>query len=102
MGMRKRWARVGVLVWIVLWGCDAPSLQAPAGELRINLRTEPPTLDWTLATDNVSILVIEQLVGMQQSTRPIVIAFLFELHQERAIRVLLDVVDEIGGRLAMI
>jgi oligopeptide transport system substrate-binding protein len=67
MAMRKRWARVGVLVWIVLWGCDAPSLQAPAGELRINLRTEPPTLDWTLATDNVSILVIEQLMrGLTQ------------------------------------
>ena len=30
--------------------------------LRINLATEPPTLDWTLATDSTSIQVIEQLM----------------------------------------
>jgi oligopeptide transport system substrate-binding protein len=34
----------------------------PAGTLRINLQTEPPTLDWTRATDGVSITVIEQLM----------------------------------------
>lgn len=32
------------------------------GELRINLGTEPPTLDWMRATDSVSITVIEQLM----------------------------------------
>jgi oligopeptide transport system substrate-binding protein len=32
------------------------------GTLRINLQTEPPTLDWTRATDGVSITVIEQLM----------------------------------------
>ncbi len=32
------------------------------GTLRINLGTEPPTLDWTRATDAVSITVIEQLM----------------------------------------
>jgi oligopeptide transport system substrate-binding protein len=31
-------------------------------ELRINLETEPPTLDWNLATDGVSIIAIEQLM----------------------------------------
>jgi ABC-type oligopeptide transport system substrate-binding subunit len=36
-----------------------PSLE---GTLRINLQTEPPTLDWTRATDGVSITVIEQLM----------------------------------------
>ena len=69
--MGVRWLRLGVLVcllvWTGLWGCGAPSLRAPEGELRINLRTEPPTLDWSRATDNVSVLVIEQL--MQGLTR---------------------------------
>ncbi|MEE9281451.1 MAG: peptide ABC transporter substrate-binding protein [Myxococcota bacterium] len=35
---------------------------ARSGELRINLKTEPPSLDWNLATDSVSITVIEQLM----------------------------------------
>ncbi len=39
-------------------GVEAP----PPGVLRINLGTEPPTLDWTRATDGTSILVIEQLM----------------------------------------
>jgi len=30
--------------------------------LRINLATEPPTLDWNLATDGVSIIAIQQLM----------------------------------------
>jgi oligopeptide transport system substrate-binding protein len=34
----------------------------PARELRINLETEPPTLDWNLATDGVSIIAIESLM----------------------------------------
>jgi oligopeptide transport system substrate-binding protein len=41
-------------------GCGAgPSIE---GTLRINLGTEPPTLDWTRATDAVSITVIEQMM----------------------------------------
>jgi oligopeptide transport system substrate-binding protein len=36
--------------------------EPPSGVLRINLGTEPPTLDWTRATDSVSITVIEQLM----------------------------------------
>ena len=55
------------LLCLVLWGCDASSLPPPPGELRINLGTEPPTLDWARATDNVSFLVIEQI--MQGLTR---------------------------------
>ncbi len=35
---------------------------APGTLLRINLETEPPTLDWTRATDHASILVIEQIM----------------------------------------
>ncbi|MCP4004751.1 MAG: peptide ABC transporter substrate-binding protein [bacterium] len=39
-----------------------PSPDAARGELRVNLATEPPTLDWSLATDGTSIKVIEQLM----------------------------------------
>lgn len=35
---------------------------AVEGELRINLATEPPSLDWTLATDATSFLLLEQLM----------------------------------------
>ncbi len=34
----------------------------PPDEIRVNLGTEPPTLDWTLATDGVSIQIINQLM----------------------------------------
>ena len=39
-----------------------PRAAPPPGVLRINLGTEPPTLDWTRATDSVSIQVIDQLM----------------------------------------
>ncbi|MEE8557587.1 MAG: peptide ABC transporter substrate-binding protein, partial [Myxococcota bacterium] len=39
-----------------------PGADPDPGTLRINLATEPPTLDWTRATDSVSITVIEQLM----------------------------------------
>jgi oligopeptide transport system substrate-binding protein len=42
--------------------CGSELETAPPGTLRINLRTEPPTLDWTRATDAVSFTVIEQLM----------------------------------------
>ena len=41
--------------------------RAEPGTLRINLATEPPTLDWNLATDGVSIIAIQQLMrGLTQ------------------------------------
>jgi oligopeptide transport system substrate-binding protein len=44
-----------------------PRAAPPPGVLRINLGTEPPTLDWTRATDSVSIQVIDQLMrGLTQ------------------------------------
>ena len=46
-----------LLGWLACGG--GPSVE---GTLRINLQTEPPTLDWTRATDGVSITVIEQLM----------------------------------------
>jgi len=42
--------------------CSRGASRAPARQLRINLETEPPTLDWNLATDGVSIVAIEQLM----------------------------------------
>ncbi len=60
-------AWLGLLLCVALWGCDASSRAPPAGELRINLGTEPPTLDWARATDSISFLVIEQI--MQGLTR---------------------------------
>ena len=61
--MSGRGASVAVLA--ALWAGVAcgPRIDAPPpGVLRLNLGTEPPTLDWTLATDSVSITVIEQLM----------------------------------------
>ncbi len=53
----------GVLALIVLaLACHPVGQEPPTGELRINLGTEPPSLDWNLATDSVSITVIEQLM----------------------------------------
>jgi|SRR5579884_1694800 len=59
--------------WIFLSGLFFLSIvlfleKRPAGELdtksvfRMNITSEPPTLDWSLATDNVSIRVIENLM----------------------------------------
>ncbi len=55
--------------WLALWstlctglGLACGPVEAPRGELRINLATEPPSLDWTLATDGTSFLLLEQLM----------------------------------------
>jgi oligopeptide transport system substrate-binding protein len=42
--------------------CGGGAVEPRPGRLRLNLGTEPPTLDWTRATDSVSVLVIEQLM----------------------------------------
>ncbi len=50
---------------LALLACAAPGCRGERAEprtLRINLGTEPPTLDWNLATDGVSIIAIEQLM----------------------------------------
>ena len=43
-------------------GLACGPVETPRGELRINLATEPPSLDWTLATDGTSFLLLEQLM----------------------------------------
>jgi oligopeptide transport system substrate-binding protein len=68
--MRFRRAR-----WILAWWCCAllpgwvgcssavsPEPLRRPSLLRLALSAEPPTLDWSLATDNVSITVIENLM----------------------------------------
>ena len=47
---------------LVVHGCGRESRRPAARELRINLETEPPSLDWSLATDGVSIIAIQQLM----------------------------------------
>ena len=58
-GGRRR--RALALAALVAFACGRSERAVP-GELRINLETEPPTLDWSLATDGVSIIAIEQLM----------------------------------------
>lgn len=64
--------------------------EPPAGELRINLATEPPSLDWTLATDGTSFLVLEQLMRGLTRMGP-------DLRPEPALATHWDVSD--GGRV---
>jgi oligopeptide transport system substrate-binding protein len=55
----------GILLTTVfsVWVLEDPSLSVrEMREFRMNLGSEPPTLDWSLATDNVSITVIENLM----------------------------------------
>jgi oligopeptide transport system substrate-binding protein len=59
--MPKRGVGVACAAVLAL-ACVRGAERAPARELRINLETEPPTLDWNLATDGVSIIAIEQLM----------------------------------------
>ncbi len=54
-------------------GCDSKHNPAPGGadnHFRVNLGTEPPSLDWSLATDHVSFNVIANLmVGLTEFNR---------------------------------
>jgi oligopeptide transport system substrate-binding protein len=64
------WKALGSL--FVAWACVlacSPGQRAPR-TLHINLKTEPPTLDWTLATDSTSIQVIEQIMRGLTSMGP--------------------------------
>jgi oligopeptide transport system substrate-binding protein len=58
---------VFLLASALAWSC-APSSKPPAGStFRVNLGTEPPSLDWSLATDHVSFNVIANLmVGLTE------------------------------------
>ncbi len=53
---------------LVLAACSGPDASSPAlRELRIPISSEPPTLDWSLATDNVSFDILTNLMeGLAQ------------------------------------
>ncbi|MBI3805892.1 MAG: peptide ABC transporter substrate-binding protein [Nitrospirae bacterium] len=62
--MKKIFALVLLLLFSILFFFErGPAKRAdPKSTFRMNLTSEPPTLDWSLATDNVSIRVIENLM----------------------------------------
>jgi len=52
---------------LVLWSCSPGSQQGNEKVFRVNLGTEPPSLDWSLAIDQVSFNVIANLmVGLTE------------------------------------
>ena len=61
MGFRGR-AGAAALCVLALLACESKGLEPAPRELRINLETEPPSLDWNLATDGISIIAIQQLM----------------------------------------
>jgi oligopeptide transport system substrate-binding protein len=55
---------------LLLAGCKSSSKTAAGNHIRVNLGTEPPSLDWSLATDHVSFNVIANLmVGLTEFDR---------------------------------
>jgi len=56
-----------LLVAFLLTSCKSSSRSGGESHLRVNLGTEPPSLDWSLATDHVSFNVISNLmVGLTE------------------------------------
>lgn len=58
---RRLWWWVALGLWLIGASGAAAAPPSPA-ILRLAISSEPPTLDWSLATDNVSITVIENLM----------------------------------------
>ncbi len=55
-----------LVVILVLTGCN-PSPSTDGSVFRMSIITEPPTLDWTMATDNVSITILTNIMeGLTQ------------------------------------
>ncbi len=65
---RKIIAILGCLSLLVVAACSGPDSSSPTlRELRIPISSEPPTLDWSLATDNVSFDILTNLMeGLAQ------------------------------------
>ncbi len=56
-----------VLCLLMLPGCREPKPSGGGNDFRVNIATEPPTLDWSLATDHTSFNVIANLmVGLTE------------------------------------
>ena len=55
------------IVFIALAGCKSAGKNDAGNHFRVNLGTEPPSLDWSIATDHVSFNVISNLmVGLTE------------------------------------
>lgn len=58
---------VGLFSLLLLCSCKPSSSTSNESVFRVNLRTEPPSLDWSLATDSVSFDVVANLmVGLTE------------------------------------
>ena len=57
-----RSALIGLILLAVLPSCNPQTEDRGERVFRMTLSSEPPTLDWTLATDHVSFLVITNLM----------------------------------------
>ena len=51
-----------LLFFLIITGCSNKTSSDTGNTLRLNISGEPPTLDWTLATDNTSFHVITNLM----------------------------------------
>ncbi len=55
-----------IILFSILSGCS-PSAPTDPSVFRMSIKTEPPTLDWTLATDSVSIIILTNIMeGLTQ------------------------------------
>jgi oligopeptide transport system substrate-binding protein len=66
-GKHLLWLVLFCLTVVVLSSCKRSSSRDDGKTFRVNLSTEPPSLDWSLATDHVSFNVIANLmVGLTE------------------------------------
>ncbi len=64
---RHRLLAIFAIVLIALAACKSAAKNGANDQFRVNLGTEPPSLDWSLATDHVSFNVISNLmVGLTE------------------------------------
>ena len=64
----NHWRFLAIILLLFCGACDTSPKVGTAGKtFRVNLSTEPPSLDWSLATDHVSFNVIANLmVGLTE------------------------------------
>ena len=52
---------------LIVWACNSSSPSSNEKIFRVNLATEPPSLDWALATDHVSFnIIVNLMVGLTE------------------------------------
>ncbi len=66
MSIRNLWRVLGGVILLSIISCSSP-VSTPDKTFRLALHAEPPTLDWSLATDHVSFDVLTNLMeGLTQ------------------------------------